>query len=123
MADELPSPTGDHPTPETRREIRKEWPAWLILAALWGGSLLLLRRLPARVPVHWNLQGQADRWGSPLEAALLLPALAAGVYLLILAFDWGRMDFKAARAMSPAKTLKTPVTIIHKTNPHQHKQD
>jgi len=112
MADDVPSSTGDLPTPGNRREIRKEWPAWLILAALWGGSLLVLQRLPARVPVHWNLQGQVDRWGTPLEGALLLPALATGVYLLILAFDWGRMDFKAARAMSPSTTRQVRVLLL-----------
>jgi uncharacterized membrane protein len=112
MADDLPSSTGDLPVAENRREIREEWPAWLILAALWGGSLLVLRRLPARVPVHWNLQGQVDRWGTPLEAALLLPALATGVYLLILAFDWGRLDFKAARAMSPATTRQVRILVL-----------
>jgi uncharacterized membrane protein len=112
MADDFPSSTVDLPIPGTRREIRKEWPAWLILAALWGGSLLMFQRLPARVPVHWNLKGQVDRWGSPFEATLLLPAIATCVYLLILAYDWGRMDFKAARAMSPSTTRQVRVLVL-----------
>ena len=62
--------------------------------------------------MHWNLQGQVNGWGTPLEAALLQPALATGVYLLILAFDWGRMDFKAARAMSPATTRQVRVLVL-----------
>jgi hypothetical protein len=42
--------------------------------------------------MHWNLQGQADGWGSPEQAAYLLPALALGLYLLVgllLSIPWG----------------------------------
>lgn len=101
MADERVPGTDPQPSEEPR-EILQEWPAWLILIALWGGSLLVVFRLPARVPMHWNIRGEVDRWGGPWEAALLIPALVTGVYLLILALDWGRLDFKAARGMTAA---------------------
>jgi uncharacterized membrane protein len=94
------------------REVRREWPAWLILAALWLASLGVMKHLPARVPLHWNLQGAVDGWGSPLEAALLLPALATAAYLAILAFDWGRLDFRAARAMAPATTRQVRLLLL-----------
>lgn len=94
------------------REVRREWPAWLILAALWLASLGVMKHLPARVPLHWNLQGAVDGWGSPLEAALLLPALATAAYLAILAFDWGRLDFQAARAMAPATTRQIRLLLL-----------
>jgi uncharacterized membrane protein len=79
---------------------------------MWGFSLWALSRLPARVPMHWNVRGEVDGWGGPLEASLLLPGLATGVYLLILVFDWGRLDFKAARAMSPATTRQIRLLVI-----------
>ena len=34
-------------------------------------SLLLLPLLPERIPAHYNLYGQVDRWGSKLEVLLL----------------------------------------------------
>ena len=34
-------------------------------------SLLLLPLLPERIPAHYNLYGQVDRWGSRLEVLLL----------------------------------------------------
>lgn len=83
-----------------------------MLAALWGLSVWALPRLPARVPMHWNLQGQVDGWSGPLAGALLLPALATGTYLLILAFDWGRLDFLAARAMAPATTRQVRLLVL-----------
>jgi len=84
----------------------------VILASSWLFSLWAMGRLPARVPTHWNLRGEIDGWGSPLMASLLLPAMATGVYLVILAFDWGRMDFKAARDMAPRTTRQVRLLVV-----------
>ena len=62
--------------------------------------------------MHWNIRGEVDGWGGPLEAALLIPVIATAVYLLILAYDWGRLDFKAARAMSPATTRQVRLLTL-----------
>jgi uncharacterized membrane protein len=83
-----------------------------MLAGLWGFSLWALARLPSRVPMHWNFKGEIDGWGSPMAASLLLPAIATGAYLVILALDWGRMDFKAARAMAPETTRQVRVLVV-----------
>lgn len=79
---------------------------------LWGYSSWIVGRLPARVPIHWDLHGNVNGWGTPFLAAMLLPALATFVYLLILAFDWGGVDFKAARAMSPSTTRQIRLLVI-----------
>lgn len=47
---------------------------------------LIWQKLPARVPVHFNLKGEADRYGSPNELvimALIITAVNIGVYLLL----------------------------------------
>lgn len=62
--------------------------------------------------MHWNWRGQVDGWSGPLQGALVLPALATGTYLLILAFDWGRLDFKAARAMAPATARQVRLLVL-----------
>ena len=112
MADDVLDVKAGGESPMEPRDIRREWPAWLVLVALWLGSLGAMKHLPARVPLHWNLQGAVNGWGSPLEAALLLPALATVVYLTILAFDWGRLDFRAARAMAPATTRQVRLLVL-----------
>jgi uncharacterized membrane protein len=38
--------------------------------------------LPARVPMHFNAAGQADRWGSKREL-LFVPVIAVVIYLLL----------------------------------------
>ncbi len=62
--------------------------------------------------MHWNIRGEVDGWAGPLEAALFLPGLATGVYLLILAYDWGHLDFKAARAMAPSTTRQVRLLTL-----------
>lgn len=108
MADDLLRVT----EPEGRRDFRREWPAWVLLTVLWGFSLWAKGRLPARTPMHWNLKGEVDGWGSPLMATLMLPILASVTYLVILAYDWGRLDFKAARAMSQATTRQIRILVL-----------
>lgn len=104
MAADLFRVTAEERSSEGRREIWREWPSWVLLGGLWLFSLWAKGRLPGRTPMHWNLKGEVDGWGSPLAAALTLPALATATYLIILAYDWGRADFKAARAMAPSTT-------------------
>jgi uncharacterized membrane protein len=38
----------------------------------------------AQVPVHWNIEGHADRYGSKVEALLAMPAVAAVLTALLL---------------------------------------
>ena len=61
----------------------------LALLVSWLFTLAALVFLPERVPIHWNLAGEVDRWGSKYEL-LFLPALQlflAGFMLL-----WPRLD-------------------------------
>lgn len=112
MADDIFQGAGQGSEPERGREITKEWPAWLMLAVLWGFSLWALGRLPGRVPIHWNFAGEVNGWGTPRMACLPLPAIATGAYLMILAYDWGRLDFKAARTMSSATTRQVRILVL-----------
>lgn len=52
----------------------------MIATSLWGWFTL-----PETVPVHWNAQGEIDRYGSKLEGVGIMPVVAVGMYLLFLA--------------------------------------
>ena len=62
--------------------------AGLILLVTLGATLLLYPRLPGTVPVHWNIHGQVDRYASKCEGLLLIPAVMAGLMLLMAALPW-----------------------------------
>lgn len=61
-----------------RRLIR----ALMVLTALVG-SAIAYTGLPERVPVHWNLSGEADRYGSRLELLFITPAMMIGVWAML----------------------------------------
>jgi len=66
----------------------------LILAGMALAGALTWPHLPDRVPVHWGFAGQPDRYGSRLEAVLLIPGLTLGLYLLMLVLP--RLDPRSA---------------------------
>ncbi len=61
-------------------------------------------RLPARVPAHFNLAGQPDRWGAKddMLVLFLLPAVIAGVLYVFVGLV-SRLKARAAFANIPHK--------------------
>lgn len=55
----------------------------LLVALAFVASGLAWSRLPERVPMHWNLAGEVDRYGSRLSGAVMIP--------LMMLFVWGMM--------------------------------
>ncbi len=66
-----------------KTKLRSEAP--LLLFTLLPFAYLLLRwnEIPDRVPLHWNIQGEADRWG-PKAELWMIPLLTCGLLYLIL---------------------------------------
>lgn len=64
--------------------MRKWYPLFPI-AAMIAFTLIVYSRLPEQLPLHWNVKGEVDGYGSRARAAWLLPALA-----LVM---WGVMRF------------------------------
>jgi len=70
------------------------WPVSRPLLILCGALILLMllgsawvwSQLPddARIPVHWNIQGQPDRYSGKPEGLLLLPLITLAVTVLML---------------------------------------
>ena len=63
--------------------IRRWYPA-LVIGAGFAFSAIVYNRLPSEVPLHWNWQGEVDRYGSRLEGAFLMPAIAAGLWAMLV---------------------------------------
>ncbi|GGM09148.1 DUF1648 domain-containing protein [Deinococcus aerophilus] len=61
----------------------KEWPTILSFVLTGAIAALTYPRLPARVPVHWGVDGLPDRYGTPFEALFLLPLVLLGAAALL----------------------------------------
>ena len=61
----------------------RKWAPAAVIAAMWLFSLAVWRRLPDRVPMHWNASGAIDRYGGRLEGALFAPLLATAIWLVM----------------------------------------
>lgn len=55
---------------------------WVLVALAVAASLLVYSRLPEQVPVHWNIDGDVDRWGDRWQGAFLAPVIMAGIVIL-----------------------------------------
>jgi uncharacterized membrane protein len=77
---------------------RTEWLHWLLIGGMFGLTAASWAGAPDRIPVHWNLAGQVDRWGGRFEGLLAIPLLALGIYALFLLLprlDPGRANYPA----------------------------
>jgi uncharacterized membrane protein len=63
---------------------RREIPHLAVIAALFACATAVWNVVPDRLPVHWNLAGEADRYGGKFEGVLLIPLIALGLYWLLL---------------------------------------
>jgi uncharacterized membrane protein len=75
---------------------RNEIPQIVLILGMWIVGAAAWHFAPDRLPVHWNLAGEVDRYGGKVEGLLLLPLLATGLYLLLLLLpriDPGRANY------------------------------
>ena len=62
--------------------------AVILMVAALGASLVLYERLPATIPLHWNLHGQVDGYGTKEWAVFALPSLMAALLVLYRLLPW-----------------------------------
>ena len=77
-----------------------EVPQWIILAAMFVAAAIAWPHASDRIPVHWNINGQVDRYGGRFEGLLLMPLVALGLYVLMLVLpriDPGRANYARFR--------------------------
>jgi uncharacterized membrane protein len=68
-----------------------------IIAAMFAVAAWAWSRLPDKIPVHWNVHGEVDRFGGKFEGLLVFPLTSLGIYALTLilpVFDPGRLNYR-----------------------------
>ncbi len=83
------------------------------------GTLVVLSAMPDVVPVHFNFEGVADRWGSKYEMLIMpcIMALMLGIWFITDATTGKRMlnsadEKERAEAKSNVKVLNITFTVI-----------
>jgi len=61
----------------------RRWLPASFIAGAWLFSIAVYSRLPDRVPVHWDISGEPNRYGSRIEGAFLLPVLMIALLVLM----------------------------------------
>lgn len=97
----------------TRWELGREWPLLLLLLLLLVAGLVAYPHLPERVPAHWNLAGEVDRYQSRFWGAFAMPLLGLGIYLLMLvAPRWDPRRENYARFLPVYRFTRTALVLL-----------
>ena len=75
--------------------LKKELPLLLIVAMPFIYLAYVWADLPNKVPLHWNIKGEIDRWGDKQELILipfLLPLLTYIIFLFVPIIEEGLFD-------------------------------
>ncbi|WP_340075767.1 SdpI family protein [Leptobacterium sp. I13] len=62
---------------------KKELPLIGIAIIPLGYLAIMWKHLPERVPLHWNIKGEIDRWGDKSELIMVVCLITALIYLLL----------------------------------------
>jgi len=64
-------------------KLKKELPILIIVLLPFLYLAYIWQSLPEKVPAHWNLKGEIDRWGDKDELILIPFLLPAFIYLIL----------------------------------------
>jgi uncharacterized membrane protein len=87
---------------------------WIVFAVPVAYLAIIWSKLPERVPMHYNLKGEVDRYGNKTELLLLtafITAINIGVYFLLVNIN--RIDPKKKYRMDNLPRMRAMAFIIN----------
>lgn len=81
-----------------------------LLLAPFVALAILWPQLPARVPIHWNLQNEIDGWESKGPGFLMLPLLGLGTIVLLHVLP--RLDPKLRKRAGEKSRMPSVLAIV-----------
>ncbi|HEY2665083.1 MAG TPA: DUF1648 domain-containing protein [Candidatus Binataceae bacterium] len=79
-------------------------PAILVLAAMYVAAAIAWPNVPDRLPIHWGLSGEVNRYGGKLEGLLLLPSIATLVFLVLV--------LNSSRERAPMAVVRLVIVVF-----------
>jgi uncharacterized membrane protein len=64
--------------------IKREWSLLVLVLGTFLAAFLIYPKMPDMVPIHWNIQGEVDGYGSRFMGTFLMPLVNLGMYVLLL---------------------------------------
>lgn len=68
--------------------LKKEGFIILLILLAFAISIYFYPTLPDRMPIHWNIRGEVDSYGSKAFGAYGMPLMGLGIYVLFLALPY-----------------------------------
>lgn len=92
--------------------LKNDWILLILVLCSSLGVWLMLPTLPTQIPMHWNIEGQIDRYGTQSEF-MLLSLLPLGMMLMFIVlpyFDPKRANYK--KHTKAYATTKYVITLL-----------
>ncbi|TCS83820.1 SdpI family protein [Tepidibacillus fermentans] len=65
--------------------IRKsDWLLLFLILSTFVVGIIVYPQMPDQVPMHWNIQGEVDRYGGKFQGTFMLPLMILGLFFLFL---------------------------------------
>lgn len=64
--------------------IKREWSLLIIVLGTLIAAFVVYPQMPDMVPIHWNVHGEIDDYGSKAFGTFFLPLMNIGMYVLLL---------------------------------------
>ncbi|QZE13002.1 SdpI family protein [Halosquirtibacter laminarini] len=95
--------------------LKKEIPNWIIISLPFIYLAFVWSELPQTIPIHWNIDGEIDRYGSKISLffiSLLLPLSTYLILHFLPKIDPKKKMKKMGRKLASLKLLLTSVMSI-----------
>ncbi len=96
-------------------KLKKEWPLLVMVALPFMYLAYIWQQLPEQIPMHWNIKGEIDRFGSKWELLMipfLLPVLTYLIFLVAPSIDPKNKLNKMGKKLDSIKLLLTTLMSI-----------
>jgi uncharacterized membrane protein len=72
------------PTYRLGLALREDWPLLVLFALAFAAAAWIYPTLPERMPIHWDMHGNVNGWGSRLGATFGMLGMFLGIYALMV---------------------------------------